>query len=228
MSLKIIGWRKITKWAIWGAAALLFAIFFVKVITYEAWYYDEKDGSERAVAEVAKEPEEELVEEKPAEEEVQEYIVAPDMPRYLSIAKLSINNARILPMGVNAKGELDTPVNIFDTGWYEASGKPGQGGTMIIDGHNGGPHVHGVFKDLPNLQNGDIIKIERGDGVVYEYSVVENNTVPLSEADAYMAVAAASPETGKESISIISCTGEWSQQQNTYLSRQFVRAVLVE
>lgn len=228
MSLKIIGWRKITKWAIWGAAALLFAIFFVKVITYEAWYYDEKDGSERAVAEVAKEPEEELVEEKPAEEEVREYIVAPDMPRYLSIAKLSINNARILPMGVNAKGELDTPVNIFDTGWYEASGKPGQGGTMIIDGHNGGPHVHGVFKDLPNLQNGDIIKIERGDGIVYEYSVVENNTVPLSEADAYMAVAAASPETGKESISIISCTGEWSQQQNTYLSRQFVRAVLVE
>lgn len=227
MSLKIIGWRKITKWAIWSAVALLFAIFFVKVVTYEAWYYDEKDGSERAVAEVVQ-PEEELVEEKPAEEEVREYIVAPDMPRYLSIAKLSINNARILPMGVNAKGELDTPVNIFDTGWYEASGKPGQGGTMIIDGHNGGPHVHGVFKDLPNLQNGDIIKIERGDGIVYEYSVVENNTVPLSEADAYMAVAATSPEPGRESVSIISCTGEWSQQQNTYLSRQFVRAVLVE
>lgn len=227
MSLKIIGWRKITKWAIWSAVALLFAIFFVKVVTYEAWYYDEKDGSERAVAEVVQ-PEEELVEEKPAEEEVREYIVAPDMPRYLSIAKLSINNARILPMGVNAKGELDTPMNIFDTGWYEASGKPGQGGTMIIDGHNGGPHVHGVFKDLPNLQNGDIIKIERGDGIVYEYSVVENNTVPLSEADAYMAVAATSPEPGRESVSIISCTGEWSQQQNTYLSRQFVRAVLVE
>lgn len=227
MSLKIIGWRKITKWAIWSLVGVLFLIFLVKVVTYETWYYDEKDGSERAVAEVVQ-PGEELVEEKPTDNEVREYIVAPDMPRYLSIAKLSINNARILPMGVNAKGELDTPVNIFDTGWYEASGKPGQGGTMIIDGHNGGPHVHGVFKDLPNLQNGDIIKIERGDGIVYEYSVVENNTVPLSEADAYMAVAATSPEPGRESVSIISCTGEWSQQQNTYLSRQFVRAVLVE
>jgi sortase (surface protein transpeptidase) len=173
-------------------------------------------------------PEEELVEEKPTENEIREYIVAPDMPRYISIAKLGIVNARILPMGVNAKGELDTPLNIFDTGWYEASGKPGQGGTMLIDGHNGGPHVHGVFKDLPDLQEGDIIRVERGDGVIYEYSVVENVTVPLDEADAYMIIAAKSPELGKESVSIISCTGEWSQQQNTYLSRQFVRAVLVE
>ena len=36
-------------------------------------------------------------------------------------------------------------------GWYESSGKPGKGTVIVIDGHNGGPHIHGVFKDLPNL-----------------------------------------------------------------------------
>ena len=43
-----------------------------------------------------------------------------------------------------------------------------------------------------------------------------------------MATAIKTPMTGKESITLISCTGEWSQAQGTYLSRQFTRAVLVE
>ena len=228
MSLKIKGWHKITKWAIWGVLGVLFLVFFIKVATYEASYYSEKEGSERVVAEAVADDTEELIETEPTEQEVREYVVAPDRPRYLSISKLGINKARILPMGVNASGELDTPRNIFDVGWYEASGKPGQGGTMVIDGHNGGPHVLGVFKNLPNLVSGDIITVERGDGVIYNYKVVENQSILLSEADAYMATAAKSPQPGKESVTLISCTGEWSQQQRTYLSRQFVRAVLAE
>ncbi|MDO4508192.1 MAG: class F sortase, partial [Candidatus Saccharibacteria bacterium] len=117
---------------------------------------------------------------------------------------------------------------IFDVGWYDGSGKPGTGDTMIIDGHNGGPNIYGVFKELPSLVEGDIIQIERGDGAFYKYRVVENKQIPLDEADGYMAVADRSPEEGKESVTLISCSGEWSQVQQTYLSRQFVRAVLVE
>lgn len=230
MSLKIKSWRKIIKWAIWSVLGVLFLIFFIKVVTFEANYYSEKEGSERDVVEeeVAEEPEEELIEVEPTEEEVYEYIVAPDRPRYLTIEKLGIYNARILPMGVNSKGELATPNNIFDVGWYDASGKPGQGGTLVIDGHNGGPTRLGVFKNLPDLGEGDIIKVERGDGEIFSYMVVESEPVALTEADAYMAVAVKSPEPGRESVTVISCTGEWSQQQRTYLSRQFVRAVLVE
>ena len=230
MSLKINGWRKIVKWSIWGVVGLLFLIFFIRVVTFEVGYYSEKEGSERAVVETVteEEEEEELVEEEPTEQEVREYIVAADRPRYLTVEKLGIRNARILPMGLNNKGELDTPRNVYDVGWYDGSGKPGQGGTMIIDGHNGGPHVLGVFKNLPNLVEGDEIKVERGDGAIFRYLVVENKAVLLSEADEYMVTAAKSPEAGKESVTLISCTGEWSQQQGTYLSRQFTRAVLVE
>ncbi|MBR3256474.1 class F sortase [Candidatus Saccharibacteria bacterium] len=227
MSLEIKGWRKITKWVVWSLIGILFLIFLIKVATFEAQYYGEKEGSERVVTNNAA-AEEELIEEEPTEEEVREYTVAPDRPRYLSISKLGINKARILPMGVNASGELDTPRNIFDVGWYEASGKPGQGGTLIIDGHNGGPHVLGVFKNTPSLVEGDIITVERGDGIVYNYSVVDNKAIELAEADGYMATAAKSPVSGKESVTLITCTGEWSQSQSTYLSRQFTRAVIVE
>lgn len=226
MSLKIKGWRKIVKWAMWSVLVAVFLVFLIRVATFEATYYAEKEGSERAYIDSSEE--EDLIEVEPTDDEVKEYIVAPDRPRYLKIEKLGINKARILPMGVNAKGELATPNNIFDVGWYEASGKPGQGGTMIIDGHNGGPHVLGVFKNLPDLVEGDIITVVRGDDEVFNYSVVESESIALEDADAYMAVAAKSPDPGTESVTLISCTGEWSQQRGTYLSRQFVRAVLVE
>ena len=227
MNLKSVGYKEIIKWSIWGILAILLIVYLVRVISFENAYYDEKDGSERAVAEATGSGDE-LIEVAPTEEEVREYVVPANRPRYLSVERLGVTNARILSMGVNSKGELDTPQNIFDVGWYESSGLPGAGGTMVIDGHNGGPHVHGVFKNLPDLAAGDIIKIERGDGAIFKYQVVENKTVPLSESDQYMVTALRSPEVGKESVTLISCTGEWSQQQDTYLSRQFTRAVLLE
>ena len=228
MSLKVNkGWRSIVKWTVWSILLVLFLIYFIRVVSFENYYYNEKEGSERAVATVSN-GNEDLIEEKPSDDEVKEYVVAPDRPRYLIIEKLGVKKARILPMGVNTSGELDTPRNIFDVGWYEGSGKPGLGGTMMIDGHNGGPHIHGVFKDLPKLANGDIIKVERGDGEVFEYEVVENKAITLDESNAYMSTAAKTPIEGRESVTLISCTGEWSQQQGTYLSRQFTRAVLIE
>lgn len=228
MSLKIKGYKKIIKWSIWAVLAVLFLIAFIRVVSFEKQYYDEKEGSERVVISENDDEGEELIEVEPTENEVREYTVAPDRPRYLTIEKLGIRKARVLAMGINSKGELDTPRNVFDVGWYESSGKPGNGGTMMIDGHNGGPNVYGVFKKIPNLVNGDIITIERGDGLVFNYKVVENKSVLLSEADNYMSTAAKSPEAGKESVTLISCTGEWSQSQGTYLSRQFTRATLIE
>ncbi|MDO5480349.1 MAG: class F sortase [Candidatus Saccharibacteria bacterium] len=224
MSLRISNGRTIAKWVIIGILAILFLVFFLKVAIWENIYYNEKEGSARAIA---LDFEEDLVEVPPSDTEVSEYTVAPDRPRYLSIERLEINKARILPMGINEKGELSTPNNIFDVGWYYNSSKPGKGGTLLIDGHNGGPHVQGVFKALPSLSEGDIIVIERGDGTIFKYSVVENISVPLSEANDYMGVAIRTPLNGKESVTLISCSGEWSQAQRTYLSRQFVRAILV-
>ena len=226
MSLKIKGWRKIVKWSVWALLTILLVVFLVRVLVFENNYYGEKEGSERSAAIVNEGTD--LDETEPTDDEVKEYTVAPDRPRYLTVEKLGVKNARVLPMRVNTSGELDTPRNIFDVGWYEASGKPGQGGTLMIDGHNGGPHIHGVFKNLPDLVAGDIIKVERGDGAIFNYKVVENKTVPLEDSDAYMSAAARSPEPGTESVTLITCTGEWSQSQGTYLSRQFTRAILVD
>lgn len=227
MSFKIKNWNKPLSKTIFIILGALIIGFFFKVAIWEHIYYSEKEGSIReTAANVA--PTEELIEIKPTELEIAEYNVEPDKPRYLSIEKLGIGKSRIVAVGVTADNALAAPNNIFDVGWYNVSGKPGYGGTMVLDGHSGGPTEYGVFKNLANLVEGDIIIIERGDGKIFRYEVKESESIPLSDANNYMKKAMVTPVSGKESLSIISCTGEWSNVRQTFLSRQFVRAVLVD
>lgn len=220
--------RKIPQIILW-LVLLFVAGCLVKVAIWEHNYYKEKEGSRRAPAqEIGVSSESEDVDETEiTADQIYAHTVSPDKPRYLSIPKLNVHNARIFEVGLTASGAMATRANIFDIGWYGVSSKPGQGGTLLMNGHNGGPTKVGVFKYLGNLDTGDPIIIERGDGVLFTYQVVENRTFLLAEANAYMATMQTSPIPGVESISLITCSGEWSQSQRTYLSRTMVRATLV-
>ena len=230
MALKF-NWKKNLPRIIWGIILLILAICIIKIAIWEAYYYSSKEGSARATAVSstnAPTDNPETVDESDVTEQMkQAWKVAADKPRFLSIPRLNVDRARVREVGLNNVGRLLVPDNIFDVGWYRSSGKPGSGGTLLIDGHNGGPNIEGVFKHLPDLQTGDLLTIERGDGKFFRYEVVENEEVALADSDAYMAKAMSSPETGRESLTLITCSGVWSQRQQTYLSRQFVRAVLV-
>lgn len=230
MALKI-DWKKKLPQIITGIILLILAIFLIRVAIWEADYYHRMEGAPRAVAnsDTSAPTTGEDVDETDVTGQMKlAHKVAADRPRFLSIEKLGVDRARVFEVGINNLGQLQTPISIFDVGWYRGSGRPGFGGTMVIDGHNGGPTMEGVFKHLPELSAGDVITIERGDGKFYRYRVYDNVTVPLSDADTYMKTAMISPEKGKESLTLITCTGEWSQLQLTYLSRQFTRAILIE
>ena len=207
---------------------IVFAIagVFVRASIWEKQYIAAKNGTERsAPLEVHSESgvsDERVTEVKPTPGD---YQVPADHPRFISVEKIGVKNARIIGVGVRPDGAMGTPYNIYDAGWYVHSGKPGKGGTLLMNGHNGGPTMSGIFKKLPTIQKGDIIEIERGDGARFKYSVVETYIVPLSEADKHMDKAQESPVAGTESLTLITCTGEWSQPRRTYLSRQFLRAV---
>ena len=231
MGLKF-NWKKNLPKIIWYTILLILIICLVKIKVWEDHYYASKEGTTRTIAvattNAPANTAENVNEEEVTENDKQSWRVAADRPRFLNIPKLGIDRARIIEVGVNNEGRLQTPASIFDVGWYNTSGKPGEGKVIVLDGHNGGPTKEGVFKRLPELTTGDIITIERGDGKFFRYSVVTNEEVPLNEADSKMNQMMASVVPGKEGLSIISCTGVWSQVQQTYLSRQFLRAVLVE
>ncbi len=210
-----------------------FAACVIKVIIWEHSYYANKEGTKREPAieigvTVDDEPQE-VDETDITPQQIIEHTVAPDKPRYLMAAFMGAETkARVREIGLTSSGALGTLSSIFDVGWYRDSSKPGQNGTIVMDGHNGGPTKSGIFKHLDLIQEGDRITIERGDGSIFHYETKDVKILPLAEAQDYMSEMFVSPVLGKESLSLISCTGEWSQARRTYLSRVMVRAVRID
>lgn len=229
--MKLPTWRKIHFKIshIIGAIALVLAIiFFARVAIWEHGYLKRMEGSERATSSLNAgiEGEEEVDKDEPTDTEVSEYTVAPDRPRYLNIPSIGLSQARIVEIGIKTNGELSTPYNIYDIGWYNEGGLPGSNQVVVMDAHGGAPGI-GAFGNLPQIKHGDEIRIEMGDGREFTYSVVDTATKALGEeANNYMTEAFESPEEGKGSLTLITCTGVYWTSSRTYSHRFFARAVL--
>lgn len=223
-----------------GVVGLLAIVFFARVAIWEHDYLERMEGSERHTTSITPVNviDEEVDETEPTVQEITEYTVAPGKPRYFSIPSIGIHNARIVEIGLKTTGELSTPYNIYNVGWYTGSALPGSNGVAVFDGHGGFTNI-GIFGNLPprtgynrGIAVGDIITIEMGvaegaEPVVYTYRVADTATKNLGEeANNYMATAFDSPKRGQGSLTIITCTGDWWAKSKTYSQRYFVRALL--
>jgi LPXTG-site transpeptidase (sortase) family protein len=152
------------------------------------------------------------------------YTVAPDAPRFLRISKLGIDS-RVMALGTLKNGQLATPRNIYDTGWYTSSSKPGQAGATLIAGHMTGVKNYGVFTNLNKLVPGDLLTISRGDGQIISYKVVTKKQVPLPGVD--MASLMVPIVAGKPGLNLITCAGSFVDKTNTFTDRLLIYATQI-
>ncbi len=144
------------------------------------------------------------------------YVVAPNLPRFITIPKLGVD-ARIIAAGTDKTGAVATPSNVFDTAWYNRSALPGQPGVMLIDGHISSWTTKGVFHDLKSLQAGDTVKVERGDGITYNFRVVTTRVYAADAVDMDQVLAPIS--STKPGLNLISCYGEVIKGTNDFSKR---------
>lgn len=143
---------------------------------------------------------------KPPVATVASYNVAPTLPKYIAIPTIGINNTRIIQLGLTANSQIATPDNIYDTGWYKGSAKPGQPGAMFIYGHVSSWTADGIFYNLKKLKPGAIITITRGDGQVYNYQVAETKVYPYNNVDMKAVLSPIDPD--KPGLNLMTCTGQ--------------------
>lgn len=155
---------------------------------------------------------------------VSNYKVAPSDPRYLNIPKLAVH-ARVLALGTTKTGALAAPGNIFDTGWYKQSAKPGQNGAMLIDGHISNWQAKGVFYGLNRLAVNDTVSVERGDGRVFNYKVVKTQSLAADQVN--MASLLVSNNSSKPGLNLISCSGEVVPGTNEFNKRLIIYTVQI-
>ena len=218
---------------------ILYAIGLVLVVVGAglaaySWHFFTGQKHDREIVAVAQQPgatpeqrqEAEGRDETEDVDAVANYRAAPTAPRAIFIDKINVK-ARTLPMATNPDGTMQAPINIFDAGWYTGDGavQPGQKGVVIAIGHASGPTRKGIFLDINTLTNGDIVKIERGDGTIFRYEVTGKTSLPLDGIDMSRLFTL---QDGDEGLNLVTCGGQWDRQRKTFLERVIVYTKRVE
>lgn len=199
---------------------LILLVSIIGLVGARAGKHAEADRSHsRASIEAVIDTDSEISERRPTN--MQGYKVAGDLPRMLYIEDMGLS-ARVRRVGVGTDTEIRLPSNIFDVGWYESSVKPGENGAVVLTGHAMGPTKPGIFHDLTELEPGDELKLETGEGSVYIYYIAKleafDATSPLEPQ-----LAPAVP--GSAGLNLITETGHYDSKSNTFDQRLVVYAV---
>ncbi|MBW3634737.1 MAG: class F sortase, partial [Chloroflexi bacterium] len=134
-----------------------------------------------------------------------------------------------IELGAVVDGVMLDPSGPWVVSWYEPLGKIGEGGNVVMAGHvdywNVGP---AVFWDVRNLPPGDIIRVVGEDGASYEYAVEwtqEYNVATDLTPEVIQTQIVG--DTGQESLTLITCGGDFDPATGEYNQRWVVRANLI-
>lgn len=147
-------------------------------------------------------------------------------------------DAPLVSKGVDKTGKMPEPDGTDEVVFYNFKsltgygGTPGKGGNSVFGGHvdSGSKPCHGgtipppcpaVFWDLSKLKIGSEIIVRTG-GASHSYRVRSAESV--SERSNWSSILASTP---KETITIITCDGDFNQNTRTYDRRLVVKAVRI-
>ena len=134
-----------------------------------------------------------------------------------------------IELGAIVDGVMLDPSGPWVVSWYEPLGKIGEGGNVVMAGHvdyyTVGP---AVFWDVRGLLPGDIIRVVGEDGANYEYAVEwtqQYNVV--TDLTPQVIQTEIVGDTGQESLTLITCGGDFDPTTATYNQRWVLRANLL-
>lgn len=144
-------------------------------------------------------------------------------PSRLIIPSIGVD-ADIRPVGISYRGNMMTPDNFSDVGWYKYGTLPGQHGSAVIDGHvDNGLSFPGVFKRLKEMQIGQDVYIQTEAGQRLHFRVVDVQTYYYTSAP--LQTIFNRDDTVR--LNLITCDGDWVPEDQTDDHRVVVYTELV-
>jgi len=132
----------------------------------------------------------------------------PDLPQPIevSIPDLDVQSP-IVPVGVDADGQVIVPEDIDTIGWYKFGATPGSGsGSSVLVGHRDGRNYgKGAFYNLGALEPGDTVSVRSAENQVISYTVTGRDSIYKQK----LPVKELFRETGEEVLTLISCVGAY-------------------
>lgn len=133
-----------------------------------------------------------------------------------------------IELGAVVDGVMMDPSGPWVVSWYEPLGKVGEGGNVVMAGHvdywNVGP---AVFWDVRYLPAGEVIRVVGEDGKNYEYAVEWTQSYLADQLTPEVIQGEIVGDTGEETLTLITCGGEFDPATGEYNERWVVRANLI-
>ncbi len=144
-------------------------------------------------------------------------------PKRLVIPSLDID-IELVSVGVNTLGEMDVPKEAAIPGWYRGGVRPGEKGKSVIAGHFDSVFgTPGVFANLNKLKEGDEITVEDVAGNTFRFKVKKSAMYGTANAPAQEIFGRAD----NAQLQLITCSGTWIREKNSYDKRLVVFTELI-
>ena len=144
------------------------------------------------------------------------------MPTYLRIPRISINPL-IVPVGLNERGEMDSPNDYSQVGWWQYGATPGDYGKAVLAGHVDSPTDKAIFYGIDQLNPGDEIFVGNQEGspelrfIVSGTALYQIDHVPVDQIFG---------TSSERELILITCGGTFDHETGQYLYRRVVFAKL--
>lgn len=132
-------------------------------------------------------------------------------PVSISLPSLDVNEAQIIPVGLEENGELEVP-GADTVGWYQFGvGVGGGQGSAVLAAHIAYNGRNGVFVALSEAEIGDEVVVDRaGQDITYRVeSITQYGKFDLPIDDLFR-------ETGDERLVLITCGGSFNPSLRSY------------
>ena len=130
--------------------------------------------------------------------------------------------AAVIPVGVDARGDVVVPPSVDTVGWYRYGPALGAGGSMVIAGHvDSAQQGDGAFARLRRLEPGDRVEVTGSDGHAVPFRVVGREEYPKAtiRLDRYFTTA------GPPRLTLITCGGPFDRRTGHYRDNVVVTAL---
>jgi LPXTG-site transpeptidase (sortase) family protein len=132
-------------------------------------------------------------------------------PVGLIIDSLDISDAPVIDVGVEANGEMEIP-GATQVGWYRFGPSPGESGSAVLAAHIAFNGRDGVFRDLEEIEIGDVVEIQYDDGTSRRFRVTET----AQYAKDGLPVERIFAKDGSPELTLITCGGDFNRSLRSY------------
>ncbi len=144
-------------------------------------------------------------------------------PVGLVVDSLDISAAPIVDVGVEANGEMEIP-GATEIGWYRFGPTPGEAGSAVLAAHIAFNGRDGVFRDLDDIEVGDIVEVLYDDGSSKRFRVTETAQYAKDELPVDRVFA----KDGAAELTLITCGGDFNRSLRSYSDNVVAYAVPID